>query len=87
MLWEEGAESLRCQFFQLIGLHNRQAGAFDGDPLVAAELVEQPRDGFARGAGHVGDLFVGEGHGEADFVLAVARGGPENLRTPVCARF
>src|ERR1039458_8675950 len=59
------------QPLELVGLDDGQAGALDGDPLIAAKLVQQPRHRLARGAGHIGDLFVGEGHGKADLRLAV----------------
>ena len=62
---------LRRQPFQLVWLHDRQAGALDRDPLVAAELVQKPRHSFARGARHVGDLLMRERHGKADLRLAV----------------
>jgi len=57
--------------FELVGLDDGHAGALDGDPAVAAELIEEAGNSFAGGAGHIGDFFVGEGHGEADLGLSV----------------
>lgn len=56
------------------GLEQGHGSALDGDELVAPELVEEAGDGFARGAGHVGDFLVGKGHGELEFGFAEGGG-------------
>lgn len=38
--WEAELFALGGQLFQLIGLGDRQAGALDDDPLIAAKLVQ-----------------------------------------------
>jgi|HubBroStandDraft_1064217.scaffolds.fasta_scaffold1010435_2 hypothetical protein len=39
------ARELRRQQLKLLGLGDGEAVVLDGDPLVAAELVEKPGDG------------------------------------------
>src|SRR6185437_4490571 len=62
--------SLRGETFELVGVRNRHAGALDYNPLVATKLIQQPRHGFTRSAGHVGDFFMSQRHGETNLGLA-----------------
>jgi len=69
---------LRGEALELVGLDDGHARALDGDPLVPAKLVQQPGDRLARSPGHVGDLFMRQGHGEADFRLAGGRSASQS---------
>src|SRR5579859_8298760 len=55
---------------QRFGLQDGQECALDGDELFFLELVQHAADGFTCGAGHAGDLFLRERHGEARFRVA-----------------
>src|SRR4051794_12263496 len=59
MIATRNRDSDRYERFERRHLHEH-ARAFDFDHLAAFEITEQARDGFARGADHLRDLFVRE---------------------------